>query len=216
MIEYPSIINSSKAPRGHCVAFDKLDGSNFRAKWTQKRGFDTFGTKTQLINESTPLWGHMVTVFRDTLEKDLNKFLKKEFPNEREVITYGEFFGANSFAGRHQTDELGRFTEQMQIVLFDILIGHKNRHFVPPLEFSKYDAFPSPRIIYYGNLNQEFIDDIRANKYGLKEGVVCKGTQKSGAFRGHIWMAKIKTKEYFDKLYRMFDGNDKEIKKYWE
>jgi len=53
-------------------------------------------------------------------------------------------------------------------------------------------------------------------KYGLKEGVVCKGTQKSGAFRGHIWMAKIKTKEYFDKLYRMFDGNDKEIKKYWE
>lgn len=29
MIEYPSIQNSSKAPRKECVAFNKLDGSNF-------------------------------------------------------------------------------------------------------------------------------------------------------------------------------------------
>lgn len=53
MIEYPSIQNSSKAPRKNCVAFDKLDGSNFRAKWTAKRGFDTFGTRTQLIDETS-------------------------------------------------------------------------------------------------------------------------------------------------------------------
>lgn len=42
MIEYPEIINSSKAPRLACIAFDKLDGSNIRIKWTQKRGFDLF------------------------------------------------------------------------------------------------------------------------------------------------------------------------------
>ncbi len=28
MIEYPSIINSSKAPRKSCIAFDKLDVKN--------------------------------------------------------------------------------------------------------------------------------------------------------------------------------------------
>lgn len=39
MVEYPSIQNSSKAPRKNCIAFEKLDGSNFRAKWTQKNGF---------------------------------------------------------------------------------------------------------------------------------------------------------------------------------
>jgi hypothetical protein len=38
MIEYPSMQNSSKAPRKECMVFEKLDGSNFRAKWTEKKG----------------------------------------------------------------------------------------------------------------------------------------------------------------------------------
>lgn len=106
MEEYPSIISSAKAPRKHCVAFDKLDGSNFRAKWTQKRGFDTFGTRTQLIDENDPFWGEMVLIFKTNYDKVLDKFFRKDkdFRNEREIIVFGEFLGENSFAGRHQPE----------------------------------------------------------------------------------------------------------------
>ena len=78
MIEYPSIINSSNAPRQNCIAFDKLDGSNFRAKYTQKKGFETFGTRTQLIDETTPFWGEMVTIFKSEYKNDLEKFFKSD------------------------------------------------------------------------------------------------------------------------------------------
>lgn len=216
MIEYPSIISAAKAPRAYCIAFNKLDGSNFRAKWTRKGGFNTFGTRTQLINEQTPIWGEMISVFKKDFEKPLERKIKKDFPNEREVIVYGEFFGEHSFAGQHQTDESGRLTEEMQIVIFDILIGHKNRHFIPPMNFIKeyQEIVKIPDVIYTGNLNQEFIDSVRVNKYNLREGVICKGTQKTGAFRGHIWMCKIKTQDYFNKLRTLF--GEKEMLKYWE
>ncbi len=63
MIEYPTIIGCSKAPREQCIAFDKLDGSNLRFKWTAKRGFDTFGTRTQLIDINTPIYGRGSVIF---------------------------------------------------------------------------------------------------------------------------------------------------------
>jgi len=49
MIKYPSIINSVKAPRSHCIAFDKLDGSNFRAKYTQKKGSNFLEQEPRLL-----------------------------------------------------------------------------------------------------------------------------------------------------------------------
>lgn len=200
MIEYPSIINSSKAPRKNCIAFDKLDGSNFRAKYTQKKGFDVFGTRTQLIDETTPFWGEMVSVFNDTLKEDLEKLFKtKDFRDYREIIVFGEFLGENSFAGRHED-------EPHKIVLFDVLVGHKQRKFLTPQEFVKtfHSIVEIPKIVYTGNLNEEFIADVRANKFGLKEGVICKGTEKSGAFSGGVWTCKIKTQEYLDKLKNQF------------
>lgn len=195
MLEYPSIQNSSKAPRKECLAFDKLDGSNFRAKWTQKRGFDTFGTRTQLIDETSEFWGEMVVVFKNTLEEELDKIFRKEFRNEREIIVFGEFFGDRSFAGRHE-DELHK------IVPFDILVGHKNRKFIKPRDFIKLlnDKIEIPKVIYEGNLNEEFISKVRANEYGLMEGVICKGTQSVGNAMGGIWMAKIKTQSYINSL----------------
>lgn len=68
-----------------------------------------------------------------------------------------------------------------------------------------------PRVIYTGNLSDQFINDVRENKYDVFEGVICKGTERSGAYRGNVWMAKIKTKAYFDKLYAKYgqEGVDK-------
>ena len=78
------------------------------------------------------------------------------------------------------------------------------------------ESEPSPTnvIVYEGNLTDQFIQDVRAGKYDVFEGVVCKGTQRTGAHRGNVWMAKIKTQKYLDLLKGKF--GETEAKKYGE
>lgn len=209
MIEYPSITNSSKAPRQPCIAFEKLDGSNFRAKWTKKHGFNLFGTRTQLIDESSKFWNNMIQVFNANQREPLEKLFNKKYPNEREIIVFGEFFGEKSFAGRHEE------TDSHKIVVFDILVGHKNRKFILPQEFIKLldGVVEIPRPVYDGNLNEQFIQDVRDNKFDLNEGVICKGRSYVGNAVGGVWMCKIKTRAYFDRLQTELGT---EWVKYWE
>ncbi len=204
MIEYPSIQNSSKAPRQPCIAFDKLDGSNFRAKWTRKLGFNLYGTRTQLIDWSSEFWSGMLDCFilKDKQAKALDDLFRKdkEFQNEREIIVYGEYFGENSFAGRHDENE------RKKIVIFDVLVGHKNRKFLKPRDFIKKISpiVETPRVVYEGNMNDQLIADVRADKFNTFEGVICKGTQPVGNASGGIWMCKIKTQKYLDSLKNRF------------
>lgn len=205
MIKYPSIPNSSKAPRARCVAFDKLDGSNFRAKYTQKRGFDTFGTRTQLIDTTDRFWGRMIEIFLKEMAEPLERKFHsdKDLRNEREIIVFGEFYGPNSFAGRHVEGD------EMRISIFDVLIGHKNRKFVRPMDFIReyQEIVPIPNVIYEGNLNERLIADVRANKFGLNEGVICKGVEPVGNAAGGIWQCKIKTQAYFERLKALYQEN---------
>lgn len=201
MIEFPTIINSSKAPRKDGIAFDKLDGSNFRAKYTSKRGFDVFGTRRQLIDETTPFWNEMVKYFNENMKAPLEDLFKKskDFRDYREIIVFGEFLGENSFAGFHED-------EPHKIVTFDVMVGHKLRKFIKPREFIKTfkDIVEIPKVVYEGNLNDSFIADVRNGKYDVKEGVIFKGNETSGAFCGGVWTCKIKTQSYFDKLKEKF------------
>lgn len=199
MIEYPSIDNSSKAPRQPCIAYNKLDGSNFRAKWTHKKGFCVYGSRTELIDETTENFGDMVKVFkRDHLDKFSDLFSSmREAKEQQEVIVYGEYFGSSSFAGTHDWDE------DHKIIWFDILLGKKNRKFMRPQDFIKFcdkHQIDYPEVVYKGNLNEEFIEAVRRNDFNLNEGVVCKGTEPRGDYRGGIWSCKIKTRDYFDRL----------------
>lgn len=200
MKEYCSIINSSKAPRKSCIAQRKYDGSNVRAKYTQKDGFCLFGTRTQLIDKGTPFWGEIVELFEKDLSKPLTElFRSKDYRDYREITVFGEFFGENSFAGRHEN-------EPHKIVVFDILLGHKQHKLIPPNEFHKQisKVVEIPEVIYQGNLSDQFIKDVRGGLYGTDEGVICKGIEKTGAFFGGIWMCKIKTQAYIDKLKSNF------------
>jgi ATP-dependent RNA circularization protein (DNA/RNA ligase family) len=211
MIEYPTILPSAKAPRQPCVAFDKLDGSNIRVKYTQKKGFHLFGSRTQLIDHTHPHLGGVVSIFNEQFNDPLTKLIKKEYPNEREVIVFGEYFGPKSFAGYHEPGD------QMEFVLFDIMVGHKNRKFLNPKDFvkiaSKY-SIKIPRVIYEGNLNDQLIQDVRAGKYDVVEGVICKGTIKTGAACGSIWRSKIKTQSYLDRLFARY--GEEGLQKYGE
>lgn len=210
MIEYPSIINSSKAPLEACVAFEKYDGSNIRVKYTQKRGFCLFGSRTQLIDETHPHLAESIRLFRQNFEQPLTNIFKKEFPNEREIICFFEFYGDSSFAGIHN------FPDVFHLTMFDVLVGHKNQKFIRPRQFLKLfdQKVQTARVIYEGNMNNQLIQDVREGKYALNEGVICKGLQPSGAFRGGQWMCKIKTQAYLDKLKTRF--GEEGLQKYGE
>jgi hypothetical protein len=55
----------------------------------------------------------------------------------------------------------------------------------------------------------KFIDDVREGKYGVDEGVVCKG----GSTADELWMVKIKTYAYMTKLQQAFKDD---WENYWE
>jgi hypothetical protein len=212
MIEYPSIMSSAKAPREPCIAFDKLDGSNVRVKYTGNKGFHLFGSRTQMFDKGHPFLGAAVDIFYRDFENPLVDLIEDNFPNEREVIAFLEFFGDQSFAGWHEPNDPTK-----RLVCFDIMVGHKNRKFLMPQEFVKLTEkykVTAPRVMYVGNLNEQLITDVRSGKYAVTEGVVCKGTQKTGAHRGGIWMCKIKTQAYLDKLFNRY--GDEGLKKYGE
>ena len=224
MTEYPTIQNSSKAPRGHGVGFVKFDGSNFRSKYTLKQGFNLYGSRRELIDESHPILGEAITIFKRDYQDELTKFFKKdkELRNEREIVVFGEFYGAKSFAGTHQQND------PKELTIFDVLVGHKNHWFYTPLEFIR--TFQSlvkiPPVLYMGNMNDKLISDVRTgvyttefhkltdNKFALFEGIVFKGTQTRGDAMGGVWKCKIKTNEYFDALRNRW--GEEGIKKYGE
>lgn len=224
MTEYPTIQNSSKAPHGHCVGFVKFDGSNFRAKYTLKQGFNLYGSRRELIDESHPMLGEAVTIFKRDYETELTKFFRKdkELRNQREIIMFGEFYGCKSFAGIHFPND------PKELTMFDTLVGHKNHWFYTPFDF--VETFQSlvkiPPVLYIGNMNDKLIEDVRTgvytpefhkltdNKFELFEGMVLKGTQTRGDYVGKVWSCKIKTNEYFAALRRKW--GEEGIKKYGE
>src|SRR3989304_7374005 len=117
MIEYPSIMSSAKAPHQSCIAFEKFDGSNIRVKYTNKKGFSLFGSRTQTFDKGHPFLGKAVDLFYQLYEDRLVDLIEKEFPNEREVIAFLEYFGPKSFAGYHEKED------DHTLRLFDLMIG---------------------------------------------------------------------------------------------
>jgi len=190
------------APRDKCIAFDKLDGSNLRWEYQRKKGWVKSGSRKLLFDESHEMLGSAISIFHDTLATQVSDIIKKKFREAGKVTVFTEFVGENSFAGSHHPED------EKELVLFDVWIDRKG--FVPPREFLKlFGHLNVPRVVYDGNLNQEFIDRVRDNEFDLKEGVVCKG----GTSLRDMWMAKIKTLEYLASLKKLY-GSDWE--NYWE
>lgn len=215
MIEYPSIINSSKAPRKPMIAFEKYDGSNIRVKYTPKKGFNLFGTRTQLLDATHSTLGGVVKIFNEKYKGPLEEAFKKFFPKEKEIIVFGEYIGPHSFAGVHEDP-----VEAMQFILFDILLIYQSyTEFLLPQDFIKFieklknKDILTPKVSYEGNLTDEFIQRVRINEFNVNEGVVCKGKERVGNVRGKVWMCKIKTNEYLNRLKLRYTEN---WSNYWE
>lgn len=194
MKSYPHI---EYYPKGimneHIIAFDKLDGSNIRCEFSRKRGFYKFGTKKCIIDESNEQFGKAITIFKEKYNEDLSRiFYSKDYRNFLSIVVFSEYFGENSFAGQHQPDD------NMDMVLFDVDLYKKG--LLKPNDFVKdFGHLHIPNIIYEGNLNKEFINNVKNNVYGLKEGVMCKGYRKTKG-QDIVWMVKVKTHDWLDKL----------------
>jgi hypothetical protein len=189
MKQYPSIPGWKKFPLGtKVIAFDKLDGSNIRFEWSKKRGWYKFGTKTQMLDESHPVFGQAISLFMNKYAEPLVKICVDEFGVKDRVVAFCEFLGPNSFAGTHVESDV------KDVVLLDVDIFKKG--FIPPRQFIKiFDELHLPKIIHDGNFNHEFIEQVRNNEFGLTEGVVVKSTEKI-----RIPVTKVKTIDWLTRL----------------
>jgi len=203
MKEYPSI----EGPNGDfgkpCIAFYKYDGSNLRFEWSPKKGWNKFGTRTRLFDKSDPVFGSAVDLFMATQAEGIERVIRdtKEFRNNERVTAYCEFFGPKSFAGIH---DLEIPNEPMELVLFDINLHKKG--ILGPREFvNHFGHLKTAQVIYEGNFNQTLIDAVRNRTLPVWEGVIAKGGN------GHdLWMRKIKSNDYLEKLRAVFrDGWEK-------
>lgn len=190
MLQYPSIEGSKSAPLGKpCIAFYKYDGSNLRWEWSPKSGWSKFGTRRELFNAETPLYNQAIPLFMAFADELLYR-VKQVVKQPERITAFTEFFGPSSFAGSHEPDEA------KELKLLDVFLF--KRGFIKPREFVKMfrgQAY-TPTVIYEGNLNKQFVLDVRSGLYPVDEGVVCKGDD---------FMVKIKTEAYFKKLYEGFN-----------
>ena len=65
------------------------------------------------------------------------------------------------------------------------------------------------KVVYEGKFTGQFAEEVRTGKFGVAEGVVCKG----GTGGTDIWMAKIKTYAYMERLKASFA---KRWEDFWE
>jgi hypothetical protein len=199
MLQYPEIAGSAKAPLGKpCIAFYKYDGSNLRFEWSPKRGWYKFGTRTQLIDEKTPIYGSAIPQFLSEMGDEIETRCRDIERGLQRIVAFCEYFGPQSFAGKHVPGD------QMESRLIDVSLY--KRGFMAPRQFMNAfgDWSFAAKVIYQGNLNKQFIDDVRAGVYPVWEGVVAKGDG---------WMVKIKTQAYLQKLKEVFGKN---FGPYWE
>lgn len=184
-------------------AFKKYDGQNFVVKYSVKRAeFQLFGSRTQLIDESDPMFGKAIVLFKTVIANELAAKVKKEvkkknsvFENTNEIEFYFEYVGEHSFCGSHDAND------EIQLVLIDIFINKKG--YIEPKKFCEFTegmTIPVAELIYKGKLTKDFIHSIENNDWTapnpefptVKEGVVCKKTTRDGT-----WLKKTKVKTFW-------------------
>jgi hypothetical protein len=206
MKEYPKTYGlDDKYIDQPCLAFYKYDGSNLRFEYSKKsKKWYKFGTRRRLFDKNDPDYGCAIPLFMEKYSEPLAKVFHdtKEWKSSDYMIAYAEFLGPCSFSGKHEP------LDPKTVVLIDVDI-HR-RGFVAPRDFvDRYGHCDIAKVVYEGPLTMDFFNDVRnGGKYDLFEGVMCKGGS------GHdIWMCKIKTLSYLDKLKKLY--GDKWID-HWE
>jgi len=199
MKSYPKIQYFNKGIFGESFyAFDKLDGSNLRFEYSRKRGWYKFGTRNVMIDKNSEFFGDSIDIFLNKYANDLEEIFRKEkqYRNAESFVVFGEYLGEHSFAGKHDSNDV------KDVIIFDI--NQYKKGFIPSKQFIEdFGHLDIPKLIYQGEYDMDFINAVRNNVFDLKEGVVCKGVFKSKGL-DQIWMTKIKTYEWLEKVKLMY------------
>lgn len=202
-------------------AFNKLDGQNFCVNYSPKtKDFKNFGSRTVMVDETSEQFGDTVRFFKNsTIPEVLKDIIKNNsgkggiFKGIEEITFFFEWYGENSFAGRHKDGD------EMHLVLIDVFL--KKKGYIEPRDyyniFGKDERIETAELIYQGKLTQAFINDIWNNDVGnpnaqypmVKEGVVCKNAHLLKGQR--LPKVKFKTKWWIDKLHTIY--SEEECKK---
>lgn len=206
---YPSIPPAVHHIGQPCIAFYKLDGSNLRFEWSKKAGWHKFGTRERLFDHTDPIFGTAIQIFKETYGDSLEQVFKKEksLRNCQSVIVFAEFLGPRSFAGQHREED------KKEVILFDVN-PHKQGILGPREFLDLFGHLKTPTVLYQGNMTPGFVTQVREsalpefNDGNVHEGVICKGGT------GHkLWMCKIKTDAYRNKLKETYADS---WQQYWE
>jgi hypothetical protein len=196
MKKYPKIEYIKDIIGRDGIVFDKLDGSNVRFQWNRKQGWYKFGTRNNLMDRDYPVLGVGIDIFLNKYGEDLSKVFVDKYKKVESFIVFGEFFGENSFAGSHLD------SDKKDVVLFDIN-GYK-KGFLPPEEFiQNFGHLDIPRVIHKGKITDGVIKSVKDNIWNLNEGVIVKGKGDR-----EVWMTKIKTRDWIQKLKEKFNQED--------
>jgi len=179
------------------VAFDKLDGSNIRAEWSDKKGFYKFGSRTRLIDRGTYILGESVDLIMESYADQLAaRFEQKKL---KRVVAFFEFLGDSSFAGWHEREE-------HRVTLIDVDVY--KRGIIEPDEFiDKFGDLGIPNIVHNGMLSRELITETKNGTLeGMTyEGIVCKYKNQKNK---KTEMFKVKSRQWLNDLTDKCNGNE--------
>lgn len=209
-LAYPKIPDTLNCPLKQCIAFEKYDGANIHWTFMPREGWQEYGVRRDRYNLNTFGVGAFEEAHPELVgvhklwdqDSKLEELLDSnpKYNTSKEIIIFTEYVGPNSFAGQHKPNDL------MQLVIFDIQVDGK---MLPPEQFIEdFKEFNIAKVIYKGKFTGQLFVDVRNGKYPVNEGVVVKGMVED-----KIYMAKIKTNKYLEKLKTEFKDNWKE---YWE
>jgi hypothetical protein len=207
---YPKIPDTLECPLRQCVAFEKYDGTNIHWVLQPLYGWIDFGTRrdrfavtnggVRQFEQAHPELAGINELWDQDSKLEFFLMDNPKYNTAKEIIVFTEYFGPNSFAGQHDPKDT------KQLVIFDIQV---DGNIIPPDQFIEdFKQFNIARIVYQGKFSGQLFVDVRKGKYDVKEGVVVKGLVGK-----EVYMAKIKTEAYLDRLKDKFQDNWKE---YWE
>ena len=193
MKEYPSIppgIGTAFRAIPGAYIFDKLDGNNLRFEWSCKRGWYKQGSRRRLFDETDPILGPAIGVFKNTLAGPLHNLANKQ--RWLSVIVYCEYWSKNSLAGLHIPGE------PKELTIFDAEINGKE--LLPPKDFIKiFKKMPTAKFLGQHNFTRGFVQDVYDGSLeGITfEGIVAKGLNGKKFVRAkaktRLWLEAIKT-----------------------
>ena len=196
MKSYPTI-GTKIRPVNKLVAFDKIDGSNIRAEWSNKQGFYKFGSRTRLIDENTYMLGESINLIMENFADDLAaKFTKRGW---NRTVAFFEFHGDNSFCGSHEDEE-------HRVTLIDVNV-YKRGMLEPEIFVGEFGELEIPKVLHWGMITEELIDETRNGTLeGMTfEGIVCKYLNRKNR---KVEMFKVKNRAWLDRLKERCGTNE--------